>query len=38
MGFRIKEEDQDLVVNKKPDESKMEMPVIGHAISLDDFY
>ncbi|MDU1847932.1 MAG: beta-glucoside-specific PTS transporter subunit IIABC [Niallia nealsonii] len=32
----IKEEEQDLTINKKTDEGKMELPVIGHAISLDD--
>lgn len=32
----IKEEEQDLTINKKTAEGKMELPVIGHAISLDD--
>ncbi|MFP3720731.1 beta-glucoside-specific PTS transporter subunit IIABC [Niallia circulans] len=32
----IKEEEQDSTINKKAAEGKMEMPVIGHAISLDD--
>lgn len=32
----IKEEEQDSTINKKAAEGKMELPVIGHAISLDD--
>ncbi|MEK4909182.1 beta-glucoside-specific PTS transporter subunit IIABC [Niallia sp. FSL M8-0099] len=32
----IKEEEQDSIINKKAAEGKMELPVIGHAISLDD--
>ncbi len=32
----IKEEEQDLTINKKAAGGKMELPVIGHAISLDD--
>jgi len=32
----IKEEEQDLTINKKTDEGKMDLPVIGQAISLDD--